>query len=81
VQPYRRGEAVHVQQIRIDDGNIHLLAAGHRCHLVTAFQFRDHFYAGCGRQQRHQAGSHQCDLLGDEDTYQTARRHQRGHVS
>jgi hypothetical protein len=81
VQPCRCGQAVHARQIRIDDGDIRLLAAGHWCYQIAASQFRDNFNAGCRGQQRHQAGSHQRDVLGDEDTYRTARRHHRGHMS
>lgn len=81
MQPRRRGQAVHARQIRIDDGDIRLLAAGHRCYLIATSQFRDNFNAGYRGQQRHQAGSHQHDFLGDEDPYRTPRRRHRGHIS
>jgi hypothetical protein len=81
VQPGRRGHAVHVRQIRVDDGDIRSLAAGHWCYRIAASQFRDDFDARCGGQQRRQAGSHQDDFLGDEDTYRSACGHQRGQVS
>lgn len=78
VQHGRHGQAVHVRQIRTDNGDIRPLAAGHCCYLSATLQFGDDLYAGCRGQERHQAGSHQRAFLGDEDTYGTACRHQRG---